>query len=445
MDDNTIARILFPADDGEPPIRHRLGKVLTVNTNGTVTLTMGTSSVVARILEGVMVAVGDVVEVVVWSGDVLILGRPRPITAHDTATESATFTTTTPHTFTHTPVGTPRGVLVTIDHGTPQTDVITSVTYGGVAMARVSTAADAAGEDGRVYAYFLGTGIPVGAQTVSIVHSGSATVKHAVAISVLAPSDTCITGVGTLSADQANPQLALPSEMVGQRYCVIYSGKDTVSDLTPLAGMTAVHDHDFGTFVSRVDRQTTPSSGTYTIGYTATSDDVAMIAIAIGAISSSRRRIDFVTVPSVSLNSMFAVGDDTYALHGYVASSGAITSLNMRLRAAGVDLSAANYYEHYRYGISTAWGAVTSVNGVVNAGTSWTVGYRDSTNFDLTLKRVGVASISKELQGLTGSDGATQVSSAIWGRTAAIAVMDGFTIYPDAAVMISGFIVVKIV
>lgn len=209
--------------------------------------------------------------------------------AHDAATEPATFTTTTPATFTHTPVGTPKGVLVFIDHGTDSTDRITAVTYGGVAMTRVRTAADTATEPGRVYLYFLGSGIPTGAQTVSITHDGGGTVKHAVSVTLTALGDTQVRATTNLEGDQANPQAAFdPDGRMSAHYCVVYSGAAAPSSLTVLSGMTAVHDHDFGNFASRVDRQTTPGTGAFTIGYTASSDDVAFIAVQVGTTTASQ-------------------------------------------------------------------------------------------------------------------------------------------------------------
>lgn len=283
MDTTKILDNLLGMEDGESPIRHRTATVTAVNADSTVTVLMGTASVIVHVLVGVVVNVGDVVQLGVWQGDLLILGRVKPTVSHDAVTDGGTFTTTTPATFTHTPNGTPRGVLVFVEHGTPSTDIVTSVTYGGVTMTRVGIAQDAAGEPGAVYAYFLGKGIPTGAQTVSIVHSGSATVKHASAVSVTAPGDcACVAGASVLTADQANPQIAVDTgSSVGVRYDVIYSGLDDPTSLTILAGMTALVSKDFGAFSSRVDRQTAASSGSYTIGYTAASDDVAMLAFGI--------------------------------------------------------------------------------------------------------------------------------------------------------------------
>ncbi len=202
--------------------------------------------------------------------------------AFDAATEAATWTTTPdPFLFTHTPSGTPKGVVVKIDHGTEAANLITSVTYGGRAMTAVPRATDTVTEPGAAYMYFLGAGIPTGAQTVSIDHTAGATVKHAVCETYTAAKDTEIGAFDTLSENAASPQLTLVTAKSSLRTFVIYSGAGATTDLTLLANHTAVHNHDYGNFVSRQDRQTTASAGSFTIGYTAANDDVAMVGIAI--------------------------------------------------------------------------------------------------------------------------------------------------------------------
>jgi len=75
MDDSAIARILFPAPDGEPPMRHRLGVVTAVNADGTLTVDVDGVSLVVSELEGAVASVDDVVQIAAWSGDSLALGR----------------------------------------------------------------------------------------------------------------------------------------------------------------------------------------------------------------------------------------------------------------------------------------------------------------------------------------------------------------------------------
>lgn len=207
--------------------------------------------------------------------------------AHDAITESSTFgATPDPFTFTHTPVGTPRAAILLLGHNAEITDLFDAApSYGGVSFgARVAVAVSNTGEAGATYAYHLGSGIPTGVQTVSIPHTGSATVKIAYCITMTAPGDTVVAASGIDEGVQTDPSVALDSGVNNAlRYCIIHSGHLDISAVTPVAGMTALHDHDYGSQIIRVDRQTAIGSGIFAIGYTAAGDDCAMTAIAIRA------------------------------------------------------------------------------------------------------------------------------------------------------------------
>lgn len=202
---------------------------------------------------------------------------------------SANFTTTSPATFTHTPVGTPRAVLVFIGENAASADVITAVTYGGVSMTRVPTnglAQDSAGEVGAIFCYFLGSSIPTGAQTVSITHTGSADVKFPVCITLTAAADTEIGASGKLEGDQADPQIALDTGATESlRFAAVHSGQNTLGNLSPVTDVSATLSSarfDYGSQVALIGRQTSAaSSGSFTIGWTALSEDVAMVAVAV--------------------------------------------------------------------------------------------------------------------------------------------------------------------
>lgn len=206
--------------------------------------------------------------------------------AHDSDEVFADFTTTTPATVNLTPVGTPRAIAIWVAHGTGSTDLITgTVSYGGVGLTRVPTngiAQDTAGEPGCSYLYFLGAGIPTGVQSVSIGHSGSATVKTAVVVAFTAAADCEIGASGRLQADQADPQIALDTGANSSlRIAGIYHGNTSPTNLVELAGQTAMRTKDFGAFCAKISRRNAAVSGSETIGWTVTSDDVAMVAVAI--------------------------------------------------------------------------------------------------------------------------------------------------------------------
>jgi hypothetical protein len=202
--------------------------------------------------------------------------------AHDAVTQSAEFTTATPFTFSHTPVGIPKGILVAITRTGAATDYVSAVTYGGLAMTRTQFASDAAGEPGSAYLYFLGSGIPTGTQTVSISTDGNAGAKRATCVSVTAWHDTRVVASGLLGGDQADPQIALDGGIDAVlRYAFIFSGQNLSSALTEVNG-TRIHDQSFagGTKVS-VGLVGTSATGSVTVGWTSTIEDVAMVAAAI--------------------------------------------------------------------------------------------------------------------------------------------------------------------
>ena len=206
--------------------------------------------------------------------------------AHDNVTESAVWTTTPdPFKFNHIPVGTPKGIMVFIMHRTSNSDQITAVTYGGVSMARIQTAALGGGEQGRSYVYFVGASIPTGEQTVSIDHTATTNDKMAFCVSVTAAADTSVIDSDIVQAVQTNPQVTLDSGADSAlSYCGIWTGLPAPTDLTVITGMTnlgAGAQGDFGPNATRVDRETSVSTGTFTIGYTGGSDEQCLVALAI--------------------------------------------------------------------------------------------------------------------------------------------------------------------
>lgn len=226
--------------------------------------------------------------------------------AYDAFSDAGEFTAATdPKTWTHTPVGTPRGVVVFIQQtGTSSDFVNGTVSYGGSALTRVPTngfAQDTAIEPASIYAYFLGSGIPTGAQTVSIDHdTGIFGTKHAICVTLTGAQDLEVVASGKLENDAANPSIALDS---GAKTAIklfnLYSGRDALANITNTAGMTriAASKYAAGNFCYVYGYRTTPGSGSETVVQTAASDDVAMIGLAIA-------EVDVVAPPSSSRSLM---------------------------------------------------------------------------------------------------------------------------------------------
>jgi hypothetical protein len=189
--------------------------------------------------------------------------------------------------WTHTPVGTPRGVIVLIvqDEAGGATDDITSVEYGGVLMTRADAILHVNGtEDGSLYAYFLGSGIPTGAQTVLVTVSG-ATSKRAVAITVTAAADTAVEDTATLdSASDSAPDVDLITGAGVECFIAgaMHSGENNPANIDDGADYTTILEHDFGNASCNWCRRTSNSTGgTVNINWTNSVNEAGVVAIAV--------------------------------------------------------------------------------------------------------------------------------------------------------------------
>lgn len=190
--------------------------------------------------------------------------------------------------WTHTPVGTPRGILVLIVQDITAADQITSVTYGGVALSAVAGSPllhTNGSEDGAIYGYFLGSSIPTGNQTVDITVSAGAA-KRAVCYSVTAAAnteieDTTADDTGTVANPSVNVTLAsgVSAFVAG----VLHSGQNSPTFVAEIANTTLVLEYDFGSACGVWSRRTNieTGAGDFAIGWTATSDESAILAVAI--------------------------------------------------------------------------------------------------------------------------------------------------------------------
>lgn len=210
--------------------------------------------------------------------------------AHDAATESIRASSGgDPYAFDHTPVGTPRGVVaVAIQNTSP--DSVVGVTYGGVAMTRVTNGfqVDTSGEDLAAYLYFLGASIPTGTQSVSWNLSANlATPMDFFVATITAAGDTEVVDSDGLSESRADPSVTLS---YGGRTCISYcatgSGRNSVGDIAEASGQTRLHDAALSgsTKCTVFSRQTTPGSTDFAPGYTVVLDDIAFVAVAISEI-----------------------------------------------------------------------------------------------------------------------------------------------------------------
>lgn len=193
-----------------------------------------------------------------------------------------------PHSWTITPNAACKLIVVMAAHGTSSTDHWTgAVTYGGVAMARAGglLAQDAAGEPGAAVMYWLGTGIPTGLQTISMT-LGSATTDdiHAYCMTFDASGDCYLVSSAKLEGDQANPQIDLSANGLHSVACGVYYSGGLIAASTPIGSMTehGPNNNAGATWSVCFGRTTTIDSSDKSIGWTAASEDVAMVAALFG-------------------------------------------------------------------------------------------------------------------------------------------------------------------
>ena len=152
-------------------------------------------------------------------------------------------------TWTHTPAGTPAGILVFIHQRADQTDVVTAVTYGGIPLARVTRVGNAgAYAASSEYAYFLGSGVPAGAQTVSVTHSSAKDCAYESISYTSILGGSKVQDYKTLSASGAAPRGTNLS--LGGKTCHVSLGYATehyaLPQYAPLAGWTVRRETDHG-------------------------------------------------------------------------------------------------------------------------------------------------------------------------------------------------------
>lgn len=189
--------------------------------------------------------------------------------------------------WTHTPVGTPKGILVFV-HGIGGTFLNPTVTWGGLSIPAVTggDAIDTAGEQGRTFAFFLGSGLSSRADDVVVVSRDSnVAVGYATALTVTADGDTAVyeAGIVIVEEDATIAEQSVDDGSPGSnslRVAGLYSGLQT----GPSAGAnsTLAQSIDLGGTWCGLAYETTPGQGSRSVGFSSgTSDDTAAVHLAI--------------------------------------------------------------------------------------------------------------------------------------------------------------------
>lgn len=196
--------------------------------------------------------------------------------------------------WTHTPVGTPRFAGVYVLQAdisvTPVVDEVVSVTYGAATMteASCSPVSRDSPEAGAVHLYVLTSGIPTGAQTVTVTVSGSER-KFGAAFTLTAGADTEMVDCKTLSfGNQANPSTTL--SLTGRTSFAalgFFAGGANTGVYNPLTDWTSRVEADFGNSGAGVYTYDVVSTADVTAGWTSVADDALAIAIAVSQVVPS--------------------------------------------------------------------------------------------------------------------------------------------------------------
>lgn len=200
--------------------------------------------------------------------------------------------------WTHTPTGTPRGVVV-MCVSTDSADAFTGVTYGGVAMVQMAGSPNViAGEVGEVAGFFLGSGVPPGAQTVAVTKTGTGTGQaYATTVTTSPDADVLLQDVDATinSTAVANPAVTLGLGGL-PCLCVIgfYSGGNAPTNTTPFTNWTSDGEEDLGADTSGCYHYNVIARADVSAGWTQASDDAGAIAVALtpGYILGLDRRPD---------------------------------------------------------------------------------------------------------------------------------------------------------
>jgi len=209
--------------------------------------------------------------------------------AHD-AVSNSTVAQTGNLSWTHTPVGTPAGAVVGISQDVTTADQVSGVTYGGVTMTRLGSIASSGGGDlGRSYLYFLGSGVPGGAQTVAVTVSGAASKSASAATITSSGGQTQSGDIQTLGTTTTNPSVTLTISADSLCYGIGHFG-EAVSLVTPAAALTQLNESGYSTnnrTHSFVRVTTNPVTGTQAVAWTFNNDGAAIVAAAIMNLSTA--------------------------------------------------------------------------------------------------------------------------------------------------------------
>lgn len=219
---------------------------------------------------------------------------------HDASCESTLTQSVPSHSCSLTASASAKGILVftfNVNPATPGTDNFTGVTDGsGTPLVAVSScsASDTLGEPGSVKAWFLGSGVTTGTQTITASRTNNTDQGYMIAISVTAGGNTEAVNCAAISENAAPSEQSVNDGSPGTnsvRYAAMFFGQTIASGpVTAGANSTLLQDASSASQSASAVRETTAGQGARPVGYTAiAADDHAAVYLVLRQTSSSTR------------------------------------------------------------------------------------------------------------------------------------------------------------
>lgn len=190
-------------------------------------------------------------------------------------------------TFVHTPAHVPKAVILTaVKNLLSSTTAISSISYAGAQLTKLSVSVDSAGELGTAEIWAVtstSVAMSSGAATVAIGKASTATFQY-VCQTVTADGNITVASTHRGLEDQNTSNVTVSIAKAGAlrwAFGCDFSGVGSVTESTIIAGQQFVANLDFGNQCSFHQRESTAGTADITFGNTQTADDWALVAIAI--------------------------------------------------------------------------------------------------------------------------------------------------------------------
>jgi hypothetical protein len=211
--------------------------------------------------------------------------------AHDASCESTLTQSVSSHTCSLTASASAKGILVFTFNVNTTNDNFTGVTDGsGTPLVAVSSCsgADTAGEPGSVKAWFLGSGVTTGTQTITASRTTNTDQGYIIAISVTAGGNTQTNGCVVVQENAVPAEQNVTDGSLGTnsvRYAAAYYGL-TAGNMTDGANSTRLQDASTASQSGAAWRETTAGQGSRPVGFTGVSDDLAAVYLAVRQVAA---------------------------------------------------------------------------------------------------------------------------------------------------------------